>query len=160
MAPHAREQVRDPAQSEVVAEVTPRVLIADWHALFRIGVRAELEEAGYDVCAEAGSCAEAILAALRHEPDVCLFDVDLPTKGLRTAQAIARRLPQTKMVLLGESAATLDIASMLRGGLMGYVEKDIDPSRLPQVVAAALAGEPVVPRRHLRGLLHQVGLAA
>lgn len=137
-----------------------RVLVADAHPLLRLGIRTELEEAGYDVCAEAASCAEAILCALRYEPDICLLDLDLPGGGLKAAGAIAKRLPQTKILLLSETSSRLDLASTLRSGAVGCVEKDMDPRRLPQVLAAVLAGEPVVPRRHLGQLLASVGLTA
>ena len=55
-----------------------KVLLVDDHALFRSGVRAELE-GRVDLVGEAGSVAEAVdCVAARSQPDVVLLDVHLP----------------------------------------------------------------------------------
>jgi DNA-binding NarL/FixJ family response regulator len=42
--------------------VTIRVVIADDHAPTRMGVRAALEESGFEICAEAATAAAAVEA--------------------------------------------------------------------------------------------------
>ena len=73
----------------------PSVVIVDDHALFRAGVRAELEGM-VEVRAEAGSGPEAVAATLAEEPDVVLLDVHMPDGGgaeviRRVAAGAARR---------------------------------------------------------------------
>ena len=57
-----------------------RVVIVDDHAMFRRGVRAELEAArgAVDVVAEAADVDEAIAGVREHRPEVVLIDVHLP----------------------------------------------------------------------------------
>ena len=73
-----------------------RVLIADDHPRIRGALREDLERGGIEVCAEAGTGAEAIAAALRERPDLCLLDVHMPGDGLAAARAIRRALPAAK----------------------------------------------------------------
>src|SRR5215207_4346751 len=58
------------------------VLIADDHAPTRDDVRRALERGGgFTVSAEAGDASEAVQAALREQPDICLLDVCMPGSG-------------------------------------------------------------------------------
>jgi CheY-like chemotaxis protein len=78
----------------------PRILVADDHDLIRRALCDELERGGFAVCAEAATGADALAAALREEPDLCLLDVVMPAgDGPATAVAIKRKLPQTKILL-------------------------------------------------------------
>jgi DNA-binding NarL/FixJ family response regulator len=54
------------------------VVLADDHVGTRIGIRAALEPHGLRVVAEAESTGEALAAALRLAPDVCLLSTTLP----------------------------------------------------------------------------------
>jgi two-component system, NarL family, nitrate/nitrite response regulator NarL len=75
-----------------------RVLIADDHPGTRMGVRHSLDGYGFSVC-EVGTADEAIEAAGRERPDLCLLDVNMPGGGIKAAQEIASETP------LGASAA-------------------------------------------------------
>jgi two-component system NarL family response regulator len=69
------------------------VLIADDHAPTRDDVRRAVEsEQGFEVCASAADAAEAVQAAVRERPDVCLLDIRMPGGGLAAAWEIAARL--------------------------------------------------------------------
>lgn len=119
----------------------PRVLLADDHAPTRAGVRMALEQGGIEVCAEASDAAQAVEAALREHPDVCLLDVRMPGGGTSAASTISARLPSTAVVMLSVSAADEDLFESLRRGAVGYLLKDMDPAQLPAAVRAALEGE-------------------
>ena len=58
----------------------PSVVIVDDHALFRAGVRAELEGL-VDVAGDAGGVEEAARMILELKPDVVLLDVHMPGGG-------------------------------------------------------------------------------
>lgn len=124
----------------------PRVLIADDHAPTRAGVRIALEHDGIAVCAEAASAPEAVKAAERERPDCCLLDVNMPGGGISAASMITFRLPDTVVLMLTVSRADDDLFESIRRGAVGYLLKDMDPTRLPVAVRAALAGEAVLPR--------------
>ena len=80
--------------------MNPRVLVADDHPPTRAGVRAVLEENGFDVCAEVCSAEQAVAAALRETPDICLLDIHMPGSGIAAAGAITAALPDAAIVML------------------------------------------------------------
>jgi DNA-binding NarL/FixJ family response regulator len=125
----------------------PRVLVADDHVLIRDAVRDELREAGFHVCAEAGTAAEAIDHAVREAPDLCILDISMPGSGLHAAAEIGRRLPATKIVILTASDSQDDFLDAIRAGAWGYLLKDGDPGRFAFALRDVLAGVPAFPRR-------------
>jgi DNA-binding NarL/FixJ family response regulator len=127
--------------------VTPalRVLIADDHPPTRAGVRMALEHAGHEVCAEVANAGDAVTAALRERPDVCLVDIEMPGNGLRAVAGITARLPGVPVVMLTVSRNSEDLFDALRAGAAGYLLKDMDPTELPLAVKAAAAGEAAIP---------------
>jgi len=122
-----------------------RVLIADDHAPTRAGVRVALEEAGCEVCAEVANAGDAVNAALRSRPDVCLLDIEMPGNGLRAVTGIAARLPGTAIVMLTVSVRSEDLFDALRAGASGYLLKDMDPSGLAPALHAVAAGDAAIP---------------
>jgi len=123
-----------------------RVLIADDHAPTRAGVRMALERDGIEVCAEVTNASEAVEAALRERPDLCLLDVHMPGGGPSAASKITSRLPGTLVLMLTVSREDEDVLESLRRGAIGYLLKEMDPASLPRAVRAALGGEGVLPR--------------
>ena len=79
-----------------------RLLIADDHEIFRVGLRSLLEdEPGWQVVAEASNGRDAVAEAGKTHPDVALLDIGMPVlNGLEAAPEIVRRDPQTKIVIL------------------------------------------------------------
>ncbi len=101
--------------------MAPRVVLVDDHALFRAGVRAELE-GRVDVVAEAGTVDDAVRAITESEPDVVLLDVHMPEGGgvevLRRA-GVAR--PAVRFLALSVSDAPEDVIAVILAGARGYV---------------------------------------
>jgi DNA-binding NarL/FixJ family response regulator len=123
-----------------------RVLIADDHLPTRAGVRRVLESDGFDVCAEVASGEEAIEAAVRERPDVCLLDVRMPgAGGVAAAAEIARRVPDASIVMLTVSRDDTDLFDALRAGAQGYLLKDVSREALPGALRSVLAGEAQLP---------------
>jgi DNA-binding NarL/FixJ family response regulator len=122
------------------------VLVADDHPPTRAGVRRVLEQDGFVVCAEEADAAGAVEAALRERPDVCLLDVRMPGGGgVAAAAEIARRLPETRLVMLTVSRDDDDLFDALRAGASGYLLKDIERSKLPDALRSVLDGEAQLP---------------
>lgn len=136
--------------------MTARVLIADDHPPTRTGVRIALERGGLDVCAEASDAKGALEAALREQPDACLLDVHMPGGGPAAASRITTHLPHTVVLMLSVSQEQGDLLESLRRGAIGYLLKDMNPTRLAAAVRAALHGEAVVPRVMLPQLLTEL----
>jgi DNA-binding NarL/FixJ family response regulator len=118
-----------------------RVLLADDHAGVRSTVRADLEEAGFEVCGEADDTTSAVETALTEQPDVCLLDVRMPGNGLLAAWEITSHLPQTKVVMLTMSKSEDHMVAALRAGAVGYVLKDVEGRQLAEQIRAFLTGD-------------------
>ena len=76
------------------------VLLADGDVVFRRGVREALEAGGLIVVGEVGDAAGAIGAASRLDPDICLIELELAGEGANAIGRIAKRSPQTLIVVL------------------------------------------------------------
>jgi DNA-binding NarL/FixJ family response regulator len=133
-----------------------RVLIADDHAPSRDDIRRALERDGrFGVCASVPDAAEAIQAAVRERPDVCLLDIRMPGSGLAAAWEIAARLPQTKIVMLTVSDDDNDLFAALRAGADGYLLKTMNLQRLPDALDGVCSGEAAVPRALVSRILER-----
>src|ERR1700722_16486964 len=89
IVPRQNGDTRDHALVTVVLSGDPSSSLA--------GVRFGLERHGINVLAEAANGDEAVEAALRHQPQVCLLDVDMPGGGIAAAHRISADLPGTKI---------------------------------------------------------------
>jgi len=124
-----------------------RVLIADDHAPTRDDVRRALEGDGrFEVCAVVADAVEAVQAAVRERPDVCLLDIPMPGSGLAAAWEIAARRPQAKIVMLTVSDDDTALFAALRAGAHGYLLKTMDLRRLPSALHGVCSGEAAMPR--------------
>ena len=131
------------------------VVIADDHPPTRAGVRAALEDGGFEVCAEVATAEEAILAVDRFRPDVALLDIQMPGSGIAAAAEITKRFEGTAVVMLTVSRNEDDLFDALRAGADGYLLKDTDPNRLPEAIRGVLAGEAAIPRILVARLLDE-----
>jgi DNA-binding NarL/FixJ family response regulator len=118
------------------------VLLVDDHALFRRGVRAELE-GHVRVIGEAATVAEAVAAVAEHRPDVVLLDVHLPDGS--GADVIARTPPEgaPRFLALSVSDDPQDVIAVIRAGARGYVTKTIDAADLVDAVLRVHDGDAV-----------------
>jgi DNA-binding NarL/FixJ family response regulator len=149
-----RRTFADGDAGKVSAQQPLRVLIADDHPVIRRSFRQDLEAAGVEVCAEAATGSEAVHAALRERPDVCLLDVRMPEGGGITAtESIRRSLPGVRIVLITAFPDEDGVLAAARAGADGYLAKDVDRRRLQYVLRAVAEGETAYPGRLLRALL-------
>jgi DNA-binding NarL/FixJ family response regulator len=130
-----------------------RVLIADDHPPIRAGIRDTIEDSGFTVCAEASNAADAVQAAVREHPDLCLIDVVMPGNGIDAARAITTQVPDTVVVMLTVSSDDDDLFAALRAGAVGYLLKDDHSERLPAALRGVLRGEAALPRDLVRRLI-------
>ena len=125
------------------------IVIVDDHAMFRRGVRAELESAGrgvVEVEAEAADVDEAVAAVSAHRPDVVLLDVHLPGGGgaeVMRRVAASGASPDTRFLALSVSDAAEDVIGTIRGGARGYVTKTITGTELVQAISRVAEGDAV-----------------
>jgi DNA-binding NarL/FixJ family response regulator len=104
--------------------VSVTVLIVDDHPTFRSFARRLLEEAGFEVVAEAEDGAAAIEAARNHAPEAVLLDVVLPDRsGLEIAAELARTLQATAVVLTSSRSAADLGAALEEAPKRGFIPK-------------------------------------
>ena len=121
----------------------PTIVIVDDHALFRSGVRAEVEDR-LDIVADAGTVEDAVRAILEHRPDVVLLDVHMPGGGgVEVIRRVAATNPVQRFLALSVSDAAEDVIAVVRAGARGYVTKSISGAELADAVRRVDAGDAV-----------------
>jgi DNA-binding NarL/FixJ family response regulator len=131
----------DPTRPEPI-----RVFLVDDHALFRSGVRTELDRGVPDVAVvgEAGSVAEAVAGIAHLHPDVVLLDVHMPEGGgAEVLRRVRPGLPDVVFLALSVSDAAEDVIAVIRAGARGYVTKTISGRELADAVRRVRAGDAV-----------------
>ncbi len=137
-----------------------RVFIVDDHALFRSGVRSELQT-GLEIVGDAGTVEEAIPAILATVPDVVLIDVHMPGGGGRAViAAVHTARPDVWFLALSVSDAAEDVIDVIRAGARGYVTKSISPAELDLAVRRVHDGDAVFSPRLAGFVLDAFGRSA
>nr|WP_246852074.1 response regulator transcription factor [Patulibacter sp. SYSU D01012] len=120
--------------------------MVDDHALFRAGVRAELEsrDGAPQIVGEAGDVDEAVRMVLALEPDVVLLDVHMPGGGgAEVLRRVHEKRPGQKVLALSVSDEPEDVIALIRGGARGYVTKTISGDELVAAVGRVRDGDAV-----------------
>jgi two-component system, NarL family, nitrate/nitrite response regulator NarL len=120
------------------------VLIVADHLATRVGMRLALSDDAH--CAEAENVEQAVDAAIRDQPDVCVIDLDPAARGIRTAARITEKVPSVSVIVLTRRVDADEFIAAMRAGAVGYLPEGFDPARLPHVVNGVLRGEAAVPR--------------
>ncbi|WP_141580000.1 response regulator transcription factor [Actinomadura sp. WMMA1423] len=120
-----------------------RVLLVDDHPVVREGLRGILgAEDGIEVAGEAGSAAEAVVAARACEPDVVLMDLRMPDgDGVQATRDLLARHPACRVVVLTTCENDADILRAVEAGATGYLLKDAGRRELAEGIRAAARGE-------------------
>ena len=129
-----------------------RIVIADDAVLLREGAARLLEEAGFEVVAQAGDAEDLLRKVRAHTPDVAIIDVRMPPDnvddGLRAALTIRDELPGVGILMLSQYVEDRYLGELLAGGAegVGYLLKDrlADVDRLTEAVQRVAAGGSVL----------------
>jgi len=107
-----------------------RVVIADDSVLLREGTARILEDAGFEVVAQAGDGDDLLLKVRSYTPDVAIVDIRMPPtntdEGLRAAKEIRERHPDTGVLVLSQYVETEYAMELLSDSAegVGYLLKD------------------------------------
>jgi DNA-binding NarL/FixJ family response regulator len=113
--------------------------------------------AGFRLCGEASSGAEAIDAMALLKADLVLMDVHMPEiDGAATTKALLARYPDAKVIAWTVSESSDDLLRMMQAGCSGYVLKDSGPTELQRALWAAVRSESPVPRKMIPEVLRRV----
>lgn len=121
----------------------PSIVIVDDHALFRSGVRSEVEDL-VEVVGEAGTVEEAVRTIGETRPDVVLLDVHMPGGGgVEVIRRVAASDPGQRFLALSVSDAAEDVIAVVRAGARGYVTKSISGEELAAAIGRVRDGDAV-----------------
>lgn len=107
-----------------------RVVIADDSVLLRAGLVRLLEDAGFEVVAQASDAEDLLRKVRAHKPDVAVTDIRMPPtqtdEGLRAAQQIRQELPGVGVLVLSQYIDEGYAVELLGGSAegIGYLLKD------------------------------------
>lgn len=122
------------------------VLIVDDHPVFREGVRALLENAGFVVAGEAGNTREAIAHINAGHGDVALLDLTLgEDSGLALLGPM--RAQGILAIVCSMYDDELHVEQALTAGASGYVTKGETAEMLVEAVRSVLRGRPYMSPR-------------
>ncbi len=120
-----------------------RLLVVDDHEVVRQGLVALLDRREtFQVVAEAGTVAEAIEQARRHQPEIVVMDVRLPDgSGIEACREIRAEFPSTKVVMLTSYPDEEAVLSAIVAGASGYLLKQVRARDLVAALEAVGRGE-------------------
>jgi two-component system nitrate/nitrite response regulator NarL len=120
-----------------------RVLIADDHPLFRLGLKFALQAQGFEVVAEAETGSQAVHHCRSCPIDVAILDVRMPDgDGIAACQQITELGLPVVVVMMTTFQEPGLIEAARRAGAKGYLSKETDPAELARVIRQIVAATP------------------
>jgi len=133
-----------------------RVLIVDDHDLFRTGLRALLEESGFDA-AGAASGEAALRRVADLSPQVVVMDLNMPgMSGIEATRRLLEIVPEAAVLILTISNDDARVIDAVRAGALGYLLKDAPLDEIVAGIRAAAAGHSTIAPRIAGALLEHV----
>lgn len=125
-----------------------RIMIVDDHNLFREGLAAIIrQEPDIEVVGMVGTVQEAVEAVRQLKPDIVLMDFILPDgTGADATRQIVQDDPDCKIVFMTMSDKDEDLLAAIRSGAVGYLMKNISPSKLVAALRSVQKGESALSR--------------
>ena len=123
-----------------------KVLIADDHAIVRMGLRSILDtQKDIEVVGDADDGKSAIGETLRLRPDVVVMDLMMPVlNGMKATEEILRQQPSTRILLLTSYGMADDVAHALELGAAGALSKGLASTDLLAAIRDVAAGRTVI----------------
>ncbi len=124
-----------------------RIIIADDHTLFRIGLKQMLESFdGVSVVAEAANAAQMRDAVHSVAADLLISDLTMPgTSGTQLIEQLHREYPSLPILILSMHDEPATVRRALQAGATGYLTKESSPDTLHAAVRQVAAGERFIP---------------
>jgi len=119
-----------------------RVLIADDHLIFRLGLKSLLNnEPDIVVAGEASTGAQTVEKFKDLRPDVVVLDLRMPDGGgMRALAGMREARDDAKVLVLSSYANEEEVYQALQAGASGYVLKDVGRDELTSAIRQVYAG--------------------
>ncbi|MET0424025.1 MAG: response regulator transcription factor [Actinoplanes sp.] len=123
-----------------------KLLLADDQALVRGAMAALLDmEPDLTVVAEVGRGDEVVAAALAHDADVALLDVEMPgLDGVSAARALHAAMPRSRVLMVTTFGRAGYLRQAMTAGAGGFIVKDTPARQLADAVRRVHEGLRVV----------------
>jgi two-component system, NarL family, response regulator DesR len=123
-----------------------RVLVAEDMRILRDTLVALLDmEDDLDVVVDLSAGDQIVPAALQHQPDVAVIDIDLPgVDGLTAAAELHERMPQCRTLILTGLGRPGTLRRALAAQVSGFMVKDAPSHALVDTIRRVAAGERVI----------------
>ncbi len=134
---------------------TISVIIIEDFKLTRVGLRCALNSnEDINVVAESDNASDGLSLIDKHKPDVVLMDLGLGgMNGIEATMKIRELYPNIKVIALTSHDREEEVISALSAGAMAYCLKDIDPTKLADVIRDVKNGvcwlDPLIARKVL-----------
>jgi AmiR/NasT family two-component response regulator len=116
-----------------------RILIAEDETIIRLDLRELLENAGFEVCAEAKDGIEAVELAATTDPELAILDVKMPRlDGIDAARRILEEHPIPIVMLTAYGQDEL-VSRAVGAGVFGYLVKPFREADLLPAIRTARA---------------------
>jgi two-component system, NarL family, response regulator len=125
-----------------MSEQKIRVVVADDHALVRLGLKALIDaQPDMEVVGEAVDGPSAVEAYATHHPDVLLVDLRMPTmSGRDVITNIRKTSAEAKVVVLTSFDGDEDVFRAVQAGARGYLLKSTPPDEVVKAIRTVHAG--------------------
>jgi DNA-binding NarL/FixJ family response regulator len=149
---HETVKYSDQRAPDRESTIPTRIVLVDSHDLIRQGLRGLLEvEPEFSIVGETTREQEALELVERLQPDVLIVDWAI---GLNIVAQVARRSPQTRVLVLSMSADEAYALEALRKGATGYALKTSSADELIHAIKEVGVG-----RRYLSSMLSERAIA-
>lgn len=120
-----------------------RLLIADDHTLFRIGLKQMLHSfPGIEVVREATSAEETLAGVRKGGIDLLLTDLTMPgNTGTQLIAAVRGACPTLPILVLSMHDEPATVRRALQAGAQGYITKEATPEILDAAIRRVASGE-------------------
>ena len=136
----------------------PRLLLVDDHRMLREGLRALLEDDGFEVVAEASSGREAVEKAGAVAHDVVIMDVGMKDlNGIGATRILRSQQPSVPVVILSAYSQQDYVLRALESGASAYVLKMSAHEELVAAIRAVMGGHSYL-SPEITGILVEVGV--
>ncbi|MDD5605299.1 MAG: response regulator transcription factor [Dehalococcoidales bacterium] len=121
---------------------TIRVMIIDEQPFFRAGVRLALESQSDFKVLDADPSDDTLNSIDLFQPDIVLLGSDLANfSGLELGTRIARRYPNTKVIMLSPDPNDQELFKVIRSSAVACLKKTVPPEELISNIRSASRGE-------------------
>ncbi|UWF47487.1 response regulator transcription factor [Pseudomonas sp. N3-W] len=118
-----------------------RALVVDDHPFIRATVKLLLEHERFEVVAEADNGADAVQLARKHDPELILLDIAMPSlDGLEVLSRISALKLSSKILVLTSQSAAFYAMRCMKAGAAGYISKTDELGELSKAIKALMAG--------------------